>query len=494
MKAVILPTGNTELLNPLTKWMPEFLLPVVNKPVVEHLIELLFRHNIKDIILVLKHMPYETEKYFNDGSKWGCRISYSLTREYNGPIPSLGHIRSRLDDSFLCLQCNVITNLDIASFISSHEKSLADVSIAEPTKRDFLIDAKDFYPFIMTPQALSLLEEAPFHHNIDHILKSSSENGIKVNRYSSSFDLKIIHNLNEYFQINKHVLRGGFNGINIPGKEIKLGVWVGRHVRIHRDAVISSPALIGDHTHIKRGVFIGKNSIIGNNVILDMDVSAKESIILDNTYIGSHNEIKNSIIMKNSLINLPRLLDLFIEDDLIIGDLDKKAITFTLERFYNLILAFFLVLLFSPVMFILFFYYLITPFSDYLTSEERNGGYEVADLNGNIKPRSFKYFYFRSKNRFIRKLPGLFNVIKGDMNLVGNSALTLDEIDCLKEEWEFMRFNAPSGLVHLWETEGCNNPTWEEKLVSENFYAATRSFKGDLKILFKTLILFKGYE
>jgi NDP-sugar pyrophosphorylase family protein len=67
MKAIILPVGKPDLLNPLTTWLPEFLLPVVNKPIVEHLIELLVRHNIRDIILILKHMPYETEQYLGSG-------------------------------------------------------------------------------------------------------------------------------------------------------------------------------------------------------------------------------------------------------------------------------------------------------------------------------------------------------------------------------------------------------------------------------------------
>jgi mannose-1-phosphate guanylyltransferase / phosphomannomutase len=491
MKAVILPTGNTDLLNPLTNYMPEFLLPVVNKSIVEHLIELLFRHNIKDIILILKHMPYETEKYFGDGSKWGCRISYSLTKEDAGPLSSIRQIQSRLDDGCLCIPWNVVTNLDISSFIGSHEASSADVSIAEPTKREFLIDKKDVYPFIITQQALLILGESPFHDNIEYVLKSLPADTIKLNRFSSSFDLKIIHNLNEYFQVSKHILRGNFNGINIPGKEIKPGVWVGRGVRVHQDAVISSPVLIGDFTHIKRGVFVGKNSIVGKNVILDMDARIKESIIIDNTYIGAHNEIMDSIIRKNSLTNLPCLLDLFIKDNLIIGDLDKNTICCRLERFFNLMLAFILLLLCSPVMVMLFVYHILQPDNDYLASEERNGGYEVDDLQGNKKPRNFNFYFFRSKNSFIRKLPGLINVIKGDINLVGNSALTLDETLSLKEEWEFMRFNVPSGLFHQWETEGNNPPEWEEKIVSENIYSVTRSFKGDMKILLKAFILIR---
>ncbi|HQN19769.1 MAG TPA: sugar phosphate nucleotidyltransferase, partial [Syntrophobacteraceae bacterium] len=84
MKAVILPTARTEELAPLTSWFPEFLLPVVNKPIVEHVIELLARHDVREILMILKHMPFETETYFGDGSRWGVHLSYSLLGSYDG--------------------------------------------------------------------------------------------------------------------------------------------------------------------------------------------------------------------------------------------------------------------------------------------------------------------------------------------------------------------------------------------------------------------------
>jgi lipopolysaccharide/colanic/teichoic acid biosynthesis glycosyltransferase len=78
------------------------------------------------------------------------------------------------------------------------------------------------------------------------------------------------------------------------------------------------------------------------------------------------------------------------------------------------------------------------------------------------------------------------NVIKGDMNLVGNAPLTREEVDSLKEEWETIRFQAPAGLFHLWEITGDKDSTWEEKVITDNYYATTRTFWGDIKILVKS--------
>lgn len=496
MKAIILPVGNTDAMSPLTTWMPEFLIPVVNKPIVEHLIELLVRHNIRDIILVLKHMPYETEQYFGAGERWGANISYSLEKEYKGIGPSLGRISSRLDELFLCLPCNIITNVDISDLVRAHEKGYSNITVSKKTKKNnSLVDLRSdkikktegFYPFIMTPKALSGLLTSPGATKcLNDIISSLTAQGLSLNAYYSSYALRTIHSLDDYLKVNRLVLKDEFSGIVIPGRQSQADIWVGRQTKIHPDVKIVSPSLIGSRCNIHSGTIIGGGTIIGDNVIVDREVLIEGSVILGNTYVGSHTEIRDSVIRKNAMIDVPRLLNVYVGDNFILGDLDRKVLTEKGARLFNLTLALFLLLLFSPIMIMLCLYHLIFPSKRYFASEERLGRYEVVDLEGNMKPRPFRLYTFRSKNRFIQKLPGLFNVIKGDMNLVGNSPLTEEEVACLKGEWEKLRFNAPSGLFYLWQVEDSIEPTWEEKMVTENYYASTRSFWGDVKILLKS--------
>jgi NDP-sugar pyrophosphorylase family protein len=496
MKAVILPTGNPDRLKPLDEWMPEFLLPIVNKPLVEHLIELLVRHTIKDIILVLKHIPYETEQYFGKGERWGCTITYSLAKAYGGIRSGLGRIQSRLGESFLCLPGNAITNVNLTDLIRAHEKVQGDVTIAMRTEDKAKVQPIDpplepsFYPFIMTSRALSNLLASSLAQNLEQMITSLAKRGLNVYGHYSLFDHGVINSLADYLEINQSILRNGFRGIIIPGNQIKQGIWVGRQSRIDPSAKLSPPLLIGDYCQVHAGSSVGKEAIVGNNVIVSQGVSIQESIILDNTYIGSHTEIRESIVRKNILIDIPRSLNLYVGDDFILGDLEKDVIAKKGQRIFNCISALFLLILFLPIILPLCLFHLLFPSRKYLSSDVRYGEYVVVDLQGVKKPKAFQLYSFRSKYRFIRKLPSLINVIKGDMALVGNSPLTQLETCSLKEEWEIARFNASAGLFHLWEVEGTAAPTWEEKIVTENYYAATRSFKGDLKILIKSLIPF----
>ena len=501
MKAVIIPSGNPEQLRPLNNWVPEFMLPIVNKPVVEHLIELLVRHHITDIILVLKHMPYETEKYFGNGERWGCNISYSLVRAYSGIHSTLGWVQSRVGDTFLCLPGNVVTNINLTDLVRTHEKINGDVTLATKTEDKVKsgplgslfkdTSKKDtFYPFVMTSKALRNLLGSSLAQNMEQMIASLANRGLNVYGHYSLFDYGVINTLDDYLSINRSILKGGLRGIIIPGHQIEPGIWIGRHARIDTDAQIYSPLLIGDHCHIRGRSFIRGETVIGNNVIVSQGVSIQESVILDNTYIGSHTEMRESIIRKNTLLDVPRSLNVHVADDFILGDLEKNVIANKAIRLFNLLSALFLFILFSPLIMLLYCFHRIFPSKRYLTSGLLYGEHEVASLQNTRRPKRIHLYTFQSENRFIRKLPGLINVMKGDIVLVGNSPLTQQEVDSLKEEWEMARFNVPAGLFHLWEVDGNASPTWEEKVVAENYYAATRSFRGDLKILLKSLLPF----
>jgi lipopolysaccharide/colanic/teichoic acid biosynthesis glycosyltransferase len=94
--------------------------------------------------------------------------------------------------------------------------------------------------------------------------------------------------------------------------------------------------------------------------------------------------------------------------------------------------------------------------------------------------------------RFLRatsldELPQLVNVVKGDMQLVGNRPLPVYEAEALGEEWQQLRFSAPAGMTGLWQISGRSDLSAEERLVLDNYYAVTHSFWNDAKILVMTI-------
>ncbi len=494
MKAVILPANNLTFLSPICNWTSDYLIPVVNKPVAEHLIELLLSNNIRDFIFIMNHFPYETESYFGMGERWGCNISYGLINDNEGIIPALSRIHNKLDDPFLCFHVNTITNIDITSFIDFHNDQYSDLSIALPNGHKDVQEKEWSFPFIMNPEVLSSLIVSAEKLGLAQTIDYASAHGFKTVEYLSPFDLREIRTLNDYHMVNRDILSGKMKGINIPGKEIKKGIWIGRQSFLHPDAEIIPPVLLGSNCNVRNSVSIGECSVIGNDVIIDTNSDIKRSIIYDKTYIGTNTEISDSIVRKNFIFNLPGRLNLYVNDDSILGNMDKSMFLNKLTVVYNSITALALFLFFSPLILIFYLYHMMSPSKGYLNIEERYGNYRSTDIHGDKKISIIRQYYFNSSNSLIRKLPGLVNVIKGDISLVGNSTLSNDEVRSLTEEWQKVRFEAPTGLIHLWETEKFHNISWEEKIISESFYASTRSFKVDIIILMKYLFHLKDIK
>jgi len=499
MKAVIFPTLNLETCYPLTEWVPEYLLPVVNKPVVEHLVELLVRHDIKEVVLVMKHLPYETENYFKDGSRWGVRMTYQLESTFHKVWVSLSRFRSLLDDVFIGLPGNIITDLNFSGMVDFHRKNSHMMTVFSGEEkglweRSFQKSKESlFQPFIANPECLRVFEDVPDNGRTDEfgqrMLRLRSR-GLPCGEYVEACRIHRISSLKDLSEVNRSVLRKEIKTIILPGNEIREGVWIGRRAKVDREANLFSPCLVGEDSRIFKGSRIEAGSVIGDQVIVDKNVVIDKSIILKGSYIGPFTEVRNAIVGKSRLIDILRGIDVFIREDFIIGDLEKGSLIRGSLRIYNFLVCLFLLVLFSPILLILLLYHSIFPPKPYLLAERRYGSFKPGDLEGKIVPNPFFLYRFDSKYRFISKLPGLINVLKGDLSLVGNPPLSEEEKNNFNEDRNAPRWQAPQGLFHIWEIEGREDLSKDEKITAENFYAGTRSFWGDIKILVKSIFPF----
>lgn len=499
MKALILPKAPVSALKPLTTWMPEYLLPVVNKPVGEHLVEWLLRHGIEQIIMSLKHMPYETEDYFGDGARWGVTISYLLQKDYDGLPGALRRLGSKVSGPILCLPGNVLTDLDLSRLIEVHQEYRGEATLARPgpvgssspvrpgTPEDWR--KLDDWPCILTESVLPILSR-----HMPHALQGDSPppmgiENLTLHTYRAPFMFFAISSPNDFLEANLLALKGQIPGLIIPGKAVEPGIFIGKHTRIHSGAVLSPPVLIGEGCSLGKGSTIGEGTVVCNRVMIDENASVRESVVLSHTYLGPYSNIRKVIVKKNCLVQTPSLQEICMGDDLILGDLSKATVSARLERLWNVLLAIFFIVLTSPVIVCFYLYHLAFPSKKFLASEERYGGIARQDLSGESVRQVFKLYSFRSKNPMVQRLPGLLNVLKGDLSLVGVSPQTREESERTLEEWQQMRFNAPPGLFRPWDVETRGDLEWEEKMVMETYYAATRSFRGDLIILAKSLLV-----
>ena len=127
MKSVIMAGGEGTRLRPLTCNIPKPMVPIVNKPVMEHIIELLRKHNLTDIAVTLQYLPNIIKNYFNDGREYDVNLRYYVEDKPMGTAGSVKNAEDFLDDTFIVISGDALTDIDLKKAIDFHfsKKSMA---------------------------------------------------------------------------------------------------------------------------------------------------------------------------------------------------------------------------------------------------------------------------------------------------------------------------------------------------------------------------------
>ncbi len=140
MKAMVLAAGVGSRLRPLTDRVPKTMIPVGDRPLLEHVIRLLSLHGFDDIAINLHHHGAAIEKHFGDGSEWGVRIHYSIERELLGTAGAVRALADFFDEPFLVYYGDNLSNINLTDLRLAHEREgeLASVGLLwmdEPESR-----------------------------------------------------------------------------------------------------------------------------------------------------------------------------------------------------------------------------------------------------------------------------------------------------------------------------------------------------------------------
>src|SRR5579872_7621791 len=130
MKAVVMAGGEGSRLRPLTSRTPKPLVPIANKPVMEHIIELLRAHGITELVATVHYLADEIESHFGDGSQYGVSISYVVE---DTPLGTAGAVKLAetllSNEDFLVISGDVMTDCDIRALIDQHYRQGNDATI-----------------------------------------------------------------------------------------------------------------------------------------------------------------------------------------------------------------------------------------------------------------------------------------------------------------------------------------------------------------------------
>jgi len=338
MKAMILAAGKGTRVRPLTHKMPKPMIPIMGKPLMEYLIELLAKHGIEQIMVNLSHLPKRIEHYFGDGRRFGVEIGYSFEGHIhnNEVVPfalgSAGGMRKIqdfggfFDDTTIVLCGDALIDLDITEAIRLHKKSGALVSlvarevpwsevssygvvvtddsglISSFQEKPRLEDAKSNLIntgiYIFEPEALELIPSGQIFDIGSDLFPLLAKNGLPFYALRMDFNWIDIGKVSDYWHAMQRIMQGEVSDIKMPGTEIKPGVWVGLNTKVDWDNVtIKGPVYIGSGSSIEVGSEITGPSWIGTDCHLHKGVKLIRSILFEHTRVRAGVTFNEQIVV-----------------------------------------------------------------------------------------------------------------------------------------------------------------------------------------------------
>ncbi|MDD5447712.1 MAG: sugar phosphate nucleotidyltransferase [Actinomycetota bacterium] len=346
MKAVVLAGGQGVRLRPLTSNNPKPMVPVVNRPMMEHIIELLKHYGFEEIVVTLQFLPNLITNYFDDGSAWGVDMKYVTEETPMGTAGSVRNGRSFLDGTFLVMSGDVVTDIDLEKAREFHHERKAMVTIVlkevanpldfgivvtdengrikkfleKPGWGEVFSDAVNTGIYIIEPEILNFIpEDRPYDFAKD-LFPELLDKNIPIYGYIADGYWCDVGNLESYANAHRDILDGKAR-VNIPGHRLENNVWIGDGVEISEDAITQGPVVLGNHVRVEDGVKLREYSVLGDNVVVKRASFVHRSIIMQNSFIGPACHIRGGLIGRNCDVKSGVRIDegATIGDECIIG-------------------------------------------------------------------------------------------------------------------------------------------------------------------------------
>ncbi|MGH3320537.1 MAG: sugar phosphate nucleotidyltransferase [Streptosporangiaceae bacterium] len=342
MKAVVMAGGEGTRLRPMTANQPKPLLPIVNRPIMLHVLRLLRRHGFTETVVTVQFLAALVRNYFGDGEELGMRLSYATEDQPLGTAGSVKNAEDALrDEPFLVISGDALTDIDLTDMIRFHRgkgalvtiglKRVADplefgIIIADdegrvqrflekPTWGQVFSDTVNTGIYVMEPE---VLDAVPAGETIDwsrDVFPRLVKDGAPVYGYVADGYWEDVGTHDSYIRAQADVLSGAIEA-ELEGFEVSPGVWVGEGAEVDPDAVLKGPLCIGDYAKVEARAELREYTVVGSNVIVKGGSFLHRAVVHDNVFVGPQTNLRGCVIGKNTDV----MRSARIEEGAIVGD------------------------------------------------------------------------------------------------------------------------------------------------------------------------------
>jgi len=321
MKAVVMAGGEGTRLRPLTSNQPKPMVPIVGKPCMEHIVELLKLHGFEDIIVTTAFLPQAIRSYFGDGENLGVNIGYSVEESPLGTAGSVRLAAGRLDDTFLVISGDALCDVDLTNLVEFHREKKASVTIGlkavenplefgivvtdeegrverfleKPSWGQVFSDTINTGIYVLEPEVLQHIPTDRPYDFSKELFPLLLEMGRPIYGHVFTGYWQDIGNLDQFRQANIDALEERVR-LNISGIRIRGNIWLGDGVDLDDLDAIEGPAYLGSYCRISPGARVGPHVVLASSVTVRERTRVVRSMIDSSTYIGRSSEIEGAII------------------------------------------------------------------------------------------------------------------------------------------------------------------------------------------------------
>ena len=333
--------GEGTRLRPLTSNTPKPMMPLVNKPMMEHIVGLLVQHGFDEIVVTVAFLANQIRDYFGDGSDFGVRMRYATEDSPLGTAGSVRNAADELDDTFLVISGDVLTDIDLTALVKAHRDAGATASIAlkavenplefgivitqpdgsierfleKPTWGEVFSDTINTGIYVLEPSVLDYIPAGEVVDFSSDVFPRLLEDGLTMHGHVSEGYWEDVGTLEAYISAHADVLDGKV-ALDVSGFRLGGGRYIGTDVVISPDARIDEPVVIGDSCRIEAGAHIRPYTVLGTDVIVKADAQLERAVCHDHVYVGPGTSLRACVIGRNTDLRA----HVRIEEGTVVGD------------------------------------------------------------------------------------------------------------------------------------------------------------------------------
>ncbi len=347
MKAVIMAGGEGSRLRPLTCSRPKPMVPVMNRPCMEYIINLLRYYQITEIGVTLQYLPDDIRNYFGRGTGFGVNLRYFVEDTPLGTAGSVKNAASFLDETFIVISGDALTDCNLKEAYDFHKEkgalaTLVLTSVNCPLEYGVVItnregritrflekpgwgevfsDTVNTGIYILEPEVLDHIQPGKMVDFSKDLYPKLLAAGKPLYAFMTKGYWCDIGSVEAYLQSHYDLLDKKA-GLSFDGEELRAGVWIAGRAEIDPSVQINPPVFVGEGTVIGSGAEVGPYTVLGRDVRIERNASLKRSVVWDHAWIGEGAELRGAVVGMGARIKAAAILfeEAVVGDRTVVGE------------------------------------------------------------------------------------------------------------------------------------------------------------------------------